>query len=77
MKLQNLIVAGTVLIGTLVMLVMAAVDTDNKSQIDLTEENYLACLWHPYCNIPDTYSPILQPKSDKTETQDTKDEKLA
>lgn len=73
MKLQNLIVASAALIGSLVV---AVVDSDNKGQIDLSEETYLACLWHPYCNIPDTYSPI-QPKSDKTETQDTKDEKLA
>lgn len=37
----------------------------------------LACGWFPLCGDPDIYSPILQPKGDKTETQDTKDEKLA
>ena len=39
----------------------------------------LACGWYPLCGDPDVYiySPILQPKDEKAETQDTKDNKLA
>ncbi len=37
----------------------------------------LACVTLPWCSGPDLSSPILKPKGDKTETQDTKDEKLA
>ena len=37
----------------------------------------LACIVLPWCSGPDLSSPVLEPKGDKTEPQDTKDEKLA
>lgn len=37
----------------------------------------LSCVTFPWCSGPDMSSPILQPKDKKTETQDTKDNKLA
>lgn len=39
----------------------------------------LACVWYPACGDPDVYSPLATPKDSKskTETQDTKNEKLA
>ncbi|MBU2112983.1 MAG: hypothetical protein KKE94_04320 [Gammaproteobacteria bacterium] len=74
MKLKNLMVTGVVLTGSLTMV---SSNVENNNQIDSIDETQLVCLWHPYCNIPDIYSPILEPKDDKPETQDTKDEKLA
>lgn len=59
--------------------VHSPVDTESeKQQLNLLEHNNLyACYWFPNCADPDRYSPILQPKDSKTETQDVKDEKLA
>lgn len=66
----------------LIALVLFVVEASTGVLIKQTEskiqlENTYACIWYTYCNDPESYSPILQPKSDKTETQDTKDEKLA
>lgn len=37
----------------------------------------LSCVTFPYCSGPDLSSPILQPKDSKTDSKDTKDDKLA
>jgi hypothetical protein len=52
------------------------VDTkkENSSKMDSQQ---VACIHMPYCGGPDIFSPVLQPKDSKTETQDAKDEKLA
>ena len=51
--------------------------TERKQQDNVLDtQNLLACYWYPLCD-PQLQSPILQPKDEKPETQDTKDNKLA
>lgn len=57
--------------------VFGANSDSNSAVKQIVDEPLIACFWVTYCGDPDNYNPILSPKSDKTETQDTKDEKLA
>lgn len=59
-------------------LMSSSVNMMDKEQQDngLDLQNLYACYWYPLCD-PQLQSPILQPKDKKTETQDTKDNKLA
>ncbi|HEY9043908.1 MAG TPA: hypothetical protein VIN66_17125 [Rheinheimera sp.] len=51
--------------------------------VNIPEQNasgdLLVCGWYPFCGDPDVYSPLSTPKDSKskTETQGTKNEKLA
>lgn len=74
MNLKYSVITGSALA---VVFALNVSSSSPEAKSDLIDKSYLACLWHPYCKDPDAYSPILQPKGDKTETQDTKDEKLA
>jgi hypothetical protein len=41
-------------------------------------DSLITCMTLPYCGGgSDVFSPVLQPKDSKTETEDAKDEKLA
>lgn len=74
MKIQSLLAA----ISTITCLVLGIANSGSQNiKMDSLDDSLLACVWHPYCDIPDISSPILKPKDNKTETQDTKDEKLA
>lgn len=55
----------------------SAINNLDKAGKDSIESSLQACVWMPWCDEPDNYSPILQPKDNKTEPQDGKDEKLA
>lgn len=59
-------------------LISSSVDMTERKQQDnvLDTQNLLACYWYPLCD-PQLQSPLLQPKDKKTETHDTKDNKLA
>lgn len=75
MKALSIIATG-LLISTLNF--YAVSDIGESSADDKFEnKDLLSCAWVTYCQEPDIYSPVPKPKGDKTETQDTKDEKLA
>lgn len=63
----------SVVLVTAVAIYQPAVTQDFNTKYD----DALACVWLPVCGDPDIYSPVLQPKESKTETQDAKDEKVA
>lgn len=74
MKVKFLVVLVSAVAG----LVLASdIHNPDKAVNDSKESSLQACVWMPWCDEPDIYSPILQPKDNKTETQDAKDEKLA
>uniref|UniRef100_UPI0040475EA6 hypothetical protein n=1 Tax=Rheinheimera sp. TaxID=1869214 RepID=UPI0040475EA6 len=74
MKVKFLVV----LVSAVACLILpSAINNLDTVDNDSIESSLLACVWMPWCDEPDIYSPILQPKDNKTETQDAKDEKLA
>ncbi len=74
MNLKYSVITGSALA---IVFALNVSSSSQDTQDDSIDKSYLACLWHPYCKDPDMYSPVPQPEGDKTETQDTKDEKLA
>ena len=66
---------------TVVIAITGLAKTDSAIQHEgsSTFSDSLACVWYPACGDPDVYSPLLTPKDSKskTETQGTKNEKLA
>ena len=66
-------------LGLLATVFIFSVASDSKpiSTSKFADDTLISCLWVTYCGDPDDYSPILQPKDNKTEPQDGKDEKLA
>ena len=59
-------------------LTFATFGSTETKRIDTSNDDMLlACIVLPWCSGPDLSSPILEPKDNKTETQDAKDEKLA
>lgn len=77
MKISLLSFAATSLL--LVSSVCVAGEKHEGATQEKETSTLLACGWYPLCGDPDVYiySPILQPKDTTTETQDTKDNKLA
>lgn len=66
-------------LGLLATVFIFSVTSDSKriNTDTFADDPLISCLWVTYCGDPDDYSPILQPKDNKTEPQDGKDEKLA
>ena len=74
MKLATICFA--IAVSTTPLILSTSVDFTDKA---LPTDDLLACGWFPSCGDPDIYSPLSTPKDSKskTETQDTKNEKLA
>lgn len=73
MKLATICFA--IAVSTTPFILSSAADSADAG---ISTENLLACGWFPSCGDPDIYSPVSTPKDkSKTETQDTKNEKLA
>lgn len=71
----NLLVAAVM---TVCVFAVSKADSSNILEQNASGE-LLACGWYPFCGDPDVYSPLATPKDSKskTETQGTKNEKLA
>ena len=59
--------------------ILALTTSTDSGEVVLPTDDLFACGWFPSCGDPDIYSPVLTPKDSKskTETQGTKNEKLA